>query len=333
MIVIGASAGGVEAVTTVVRGLPGDLNAAVLVVIHFPSYGTSLLDRILSRQGGLQAIQASDGLEIQPGHIYVPRPDYHMLVEPGRIVLSHGPLQNGHRPAIDPFFRSAALAYGPRIVGVVLSGTGDDGTEGLLRIKQLGGVTVAQDPGDAVYPDMPKSAIEFAGADFVLEAERIPELLVRLTQEPANGGKGGQGVESIQGNEAEFVARDKHEWEESVESRARSVLTCPDCGGVLWEIDENGILRFRCHVGHAYTVESLFDGQGAAVETALWTAVRALEERASLLQRMAHRARGMGHELSAGQLEVKGVEAREQAELIRRVLLQGKSAPIETGQA
>jgi two-component system chemotaxis response regulator CheB len=182
IIVIGASVGGVEALTRLVRDLPGNIPAAVFVTIHFPPTGTSALARILQRAGSLEPAHAADYLAIEEGHIYVAPPDHHLLVFRDQMGLNRGPRENGNRPAVDPMFRSAALAYGPRVIGVVLSGNLDDGTSGLLAIKRRGGIAVAQDPDDAMFSSMPQSAIDHVDVDYVVKLDRLPAVLENLAK-------------------------------------------------------------------------------------------------------------------------------------------------------
>src|SRR6266487_2533947 len=184
IIVVGASAGGVEALVTLARSLKRNLQAAVFVVLHIPAHSPSFLPEILNRAGPVKAVQATDEMQIEHGHIYIASPDHHMLMEQGKVCVIRGPKENRHRPAIDPLFRSAALAYGPRVAGVILSGTLDDGTAGLIAIKKRGGVAIVQDPDEAIYPGMPRSALEHVQVDHILPLAAIGPLLVRLASEP-----------------------------------------------------------------------------------------------------------------------------------------------------
>src|SRR5262245_14798634 len=190
IIVIGASAGGVEALSKVVKDFPRDLPAAVFIALHHPAHSDSVLPKILTRKGHLLAVHAEDGLLIQLGRIYVAPPDQHMLIKRGYIRVVHGPRENGSRPAIDPMFRTAALAYGKRVVGVILSGALDDGTAGLVAVKRRGGIAMVQDPEEALYSGMPRSAIDNNEVDYILQASEIASTLERLAAEPV--GKGGE---------------------------------------------------------------------------------------------------------------------------------------------
>src|SRR5437016_12022670 len=183
IIVVGASAGGVEALVTLARSLKRNLQAAVFVVLHMPAQSPSLLPEILGRAGPLKAVQATDDMQIEPGHIYVAPPDHHMLMELGKVRVVRGPKENRHRPAVDPLFRSAALAYGPRVIGVILTGALDDGTAGLLAVKRRGGIAIVQDPDEALYPSMPLSALANVEVDYRLPLSSIGPLLVHLASE------------------------------------------------------------------------------------------------------------------------------------------------------
>lgn len=289
IIVIGASAGGVEALTRLVKSLPVDLPAAVFVTLHFPSYGTSFLPNILNRCKTLLAQHPYDGQRIEFNRIYIAPPNEHLLFRDRHIHLGHGPRENGHRPAIDVMFRSAARAYKQQVIGVILSGMLDDGTAGLKVIKAHGGVALVQDPNEAAFNSMPRSALEYVRVDAILKLTDLANRLAILADSPAE--ERNSMTDTFE-NEAEQVAQSKGDLEQGEHpDLPPSTLTCPDCGGVLWEIRNNGMLRYRCHVGHVYSMDSLVSEQANAVETALWSAIRALEEKAALARRMAAQAR------------------------------------------
>ncbi len=319
LVVVGASAGGVEALAELVRGLPRNLPAAVCVVLHLPADSTRLLPQILSRAGALPAVHARDGELLRHGHVFVAPPDSHLVVEPGRLRLLAGPRENGHRPSIDVLFRTAAQAYGPRVVGVILSGTLDDGTAGLLAIKRRGGLAVVQQPADARYPGMPQSALEHVVVDEVLPVRDIPAALSRLAREPAPGEAAAPSAalqEEIRAAEVDLERLNRDAY-----PGAPSVYTCPECSGSLWELRDGELLRYRCRVGHAFTAESLLASQSGSVEAALWAALRALEEKASLASRMAEQATARGYQLTAVRFAEQEADARQRAAVIRRALL------------
>ena len=318
IVVVGASAGGVDALIDLAASLPADLPAAVFVVLHLPATGTSALPEILRRHGPLPAAHVKDGEPILPGRVYVAPPDHHVLLRSGHVHLSRGPRENGHRPAIDPLFRSAAREYATRVIGLVLSGALDDGTAGLLAIKSRGGTTVVQDPADALYPGMPGNALAHVQVDHVAAAPSIGKLLARLianldeppgapapSDTPVEVETEGLAVEAFEGNHP----------------GRPSGFSCPDCDGVLWQIQDGGLERYRCRLGHAWSPESLLTQQSEALEAALWVALRSLEERAALARRLAESARRRGYTITATRFEEQAAEAQQAARLVRDMLL------------
>jgi two-component system, chemotaxis family, protein-glutamate methylesterase/glutaminase len=318
VVVIGTSAGGVEALQQIAKRLPADLPASVLVVIHVPPRSPGLLPRILSRAGPLPATHAENGEAIRHGHIYVAPAGLHMMLEDGRVRLVAGARENLHRPAIDPLFRSAALAAGRRVIGVVLTGALDDGTAGLRAVKRCGGLAVVQDPAEATYPSMPLSAMRNVRVDHCLLLAEIPALLDRLTRETIPDGPHQIAPPDMK-LEVAMAAMDSNE-EKLDRIGKRSTFTCPECHGTLWEMNEEGALRFRCHVGHAYTAETLVSQQSSGLEDALWTAVRAFEENAKLATRMAERARGLADLDVERRFTQRAETARQRADEVRALL-------------
>jgi two-component system, chemotaxis family, protein-glutamate methylesterase/glutaminase len=329
IIVIGASAGGVEALSQLVRGLPGDLAAAVFVVLHVPAHGTSVLPSILSRNGPLPARHPDDGEPIEHGKIYVAPPDSHLLIRRGQVRLSRGPRENGHRPSVDPLFRTAARSYGRRVVGVVLSGSLDDGTAGLSAVKQRGGKAIVQDPDDALYPGMPRSALESVDVDHRLPVSQIAPILVGLADEPVE--EGAEPVPDDMDIESEMAAFELDALQNDQRPGTPSAFACPDCAGVLWELQDGELIRFRCRVGHAWTANSLLAQQSEGIETALWTALRALEERAALSNRIAERMHRRGNDRTALRFEEQAHEARQRAAILREVLITEPNSNAEPG--
>src|SRR5215475_5875224 len=320
IIVMGASSGGIETFMEIVSELPRDLPAAIFAVLHVSPRGTTKFPEILTRAGRLPAAHALDKEPIRPGRIYVAPPDLHLLLRPGTIRIVRGPKENNARPAVDATFRTAARAYGPRVVGVVLSGALDDGTAGLAAIKERGGITVVQDPGDALFPDMPRNAMEAVKVDYCLPTREIASLLVRLALEPVKGEAALPVPEEMQ-KESEIEAMDMATIEDEEKPGTPSVFGCPECGGVLWELQEGELLRFRCRVGHAYGAEGLFAAQSESLDTALWSAFRALEENASLARRLAEQAKKNQRTHSAKMFERRAKEVEGQADVIRQLLL------------
>ena len=320
IVVVGASAGGIEALRQITRRLPRDFQASVFVVVHFPQGGTSMLPEILSRDGALPAAHAVGGEPIVPGRIYVAPPDYHLLLEDGAISLSRGPRENGLRPAVDPMFRSAAVAFGPRVIGVVLSGNLDDGTSGLAAVKRRGGVALVQDPGDAMYGSMPKSAIAHVRVDRVAPATELASAIVECVADPAEDG--GTSPMDEEAREIEFTETDMHAIEAPNEHPGEvSAFSCPDCGGVLWQIQEGDFMRFRCRVGHGWTADALVIQQGEQIDDALWAALRALEERASLLRGIAARYRRSGTGSIAERFGARADQMEHRAHIVRDLLV------------
>jgi len=334
VVVIGASAGGVHALRELVARLPRHLRAAILISVHTSPDNPGHLGRILARSGVLPASMARHREKIRPGTIRIAPPDHHLIVEDHRILLDRGPRVNNFRPAVDPLFVSAAEAYGPGVIGVILSGGLDDGTFGLAEIKRLGGTAVVQDPEEALTPGMPESAIGSVAVDHVLPVAGIAALIARLA---------GSGIER---RFAGMPTQPRHRQGPRSEGRKRGMVgpgadppspfICPECGGALWEVDGGKFLRYECHVGHAYNGRTLLDEQGRSVEAALWGAVRVLEENAELYRRLSERYHTGGYGALAASFMKKAEDAEGRAEQIRAVakkILESKSARQEKGTA
>jgi two-component system, chemotaxis family, protein-glutamate methylesterase/glutaminase len=327
IVVVGGSAGSIEVLTELVGGLPRGFPGSLFVVVHFPGSVTSTLPRILSRAGPLPAHHPRDGDPIEPGRIYVAPPDCHLQISDGRVRLTRGPKENGHRPAVDPLFRTAALSYGPRVQGVILSGNLNDGTAGLLRIKQLGGAAIVQDPESALYQGMPRSALEHVAVDHVLPVQELAGVVAELVSEPAESAEvPGMSEQPTSDPQAEEIATaDLHQ-----QPGIPSTMACPECHGVLWEAKDEELVQFRCRVGHAYSAEALLVHQSEQLEAALWTALRALEEHSALGRRLAARADARGHRHSASSFTEQAMDAEHHASVIRTVLNAG--IRIESGE-
>jgi two-component system chemotaxis response regulator CheB len=326
IIVLGTSAGGVEALSRLVAGLPPGLPAALFVVCHVPAGYPSRLPEILSKSGPLLATHAQDGEPIRFGQITVAPPDFHMILEPGRVRLTRGARENHMRPAIDPLFRSAARAYGRRVVGVILTGGLSDGTAGLLAVRGAGGVAIVQDPAEAAVASMPRNAHEIAGADQVLPVAAIPAALVRLAREPLpqeGASTMADPIEHLPGR----VTEDMTEQQQGRKRGLLSVFTCPECGGAMWQVDEPALTRFRCHVGHSYYGETLLAEQSEALEAALWTAVRTFREQTLLARQLAARERVLGNPAAAERFDDQARLADQYAQLIEEKLLKAPPGP------
>jgi two-component system chemotaxis response regulator CheB len=320
LVVVGASAGGVEALTTLVGGLPEDLDAAICVVLHLPAAAESRLADILSRAGPLPAVQAHGGEQLVSGRIYVAPPDRHLTVRGGHVLVTRGPHENGVRPSIDVLFRSAAVAYGPRAVAVVLSGARDDGVSGASAVGARGGCVFVQEPADSLFASLPRQAVSRDHPDRVLPLAELASAVaatVRRLSEEVNVSENGDGEMRL---ETEYATLDAEALGRDAPPGESSMFACPACGGVLWELDDAELPRFRCRVGHAYSAEGTVEAQAEAIETALWTALRALQERAQLSERLANRVGAAGAKQSQTRFEEFAREAREQAEVIRGLL-------------
>jgi two-component system chemotaxis response regulator CheB len=326
VVVLGASAGGIEALSDVVAQLPAKFPASLFVVVHVPEGATSVLPKILSRRGRLPAAHPKDGDQIQAGYIYVAPPNCHLMLERKRIRLVRGPREHGVRPAIDPLFRSAALTFGPRVVGVILSGNLDDGTAGLEIIKERYGSTLVQDPEEAQYRGMIDSVMRNGLADEVLPAAKLGVRLVELVKEGAVEEEAVMEDEEKVEEEKKELAIDELNFDQlhsDDQPGIVSAFVCPECSGTLWELTGSDTLRFRCRVGHAFAVDSLLVKQQEAIENAFWVALRALEERGALMRRLLRRAQRSGHKAGIQRYneEVKAVADR--AKTIREIILSG----------
>jgi two-component system chemotaxis response regulator CheB len=330
VVVIGASAGGVEALRALVGSLPPDLPAPVVVVLHIARNAPSALPKILDRSGPLPAVPVEQGIQLRAGTIYVAPADRHVLVADGHLHLSPGPTENGHRPAIDPLFRSAAAEFGPRAVGVVLSGTRDDGTGGLVAISERGGAAFVQDPGDALYPGMPTSALEHVPAAGRYPADKLGVVLGELLRDGSRSARPAPAADATLLVENRIAAMSA---EPDAASRLAgavpSGLSCPSCDGVLFEVPGEPAPRFRCRIGHAWSPRSLTVEQNTEAEDALWVALRAIEEKTALLRRLAERADEHGQHRSARYHRQRVAESERSAERVRELIRAEAELPAE----
>ena len=320
IVVIGASAGGMEALRELVRALPQDFEAPLFVVWHTSPSVRSMLPRLLGENGPLPAAFATDHEPIRPRRIYVAQPDHHMLLERGFVRVTKGPKENRFRPAVDPLFRSAAYVYGPRAIGVVLSGGLDDGTAGLWTIKLRGGTAIVQEPEEAVVSSMPLNALRQVEVDYRATISEIAGLLARLTREEAPEAPK-LPMEERKKIESEIrIAQEAESIEKQIlASGDLSPFTCPECHGVLTKIREGPVLRFRCHTGHAYSASSLLASVTESVEQSLWDALRAVDETVMLLDHLGKHFGDAGDKESKAVFLQKAAEARERGNVIRRV--------------
>jgi two-component system, chemotaxis family, protein-glutamate methylesterase/glutaminase len=315
LITIGGSSGSFDAIRAVLRSLPYDLPAAVLIATHLgPSVS---LNNILRGHSSLPLKTAVSGEKLQRGHVYLAVADAHLLVHDHHVLVRRGPRENLARPAIDPLFRSAACAFGSRVIGVLLSGGLNDGTAGLAAIKTCGGVTVVQDPADAAVPSMPQSAMSTVAIDYAVRASELASLLVRLVHEPVPA------VPPIPSQlqfEVAIAAQEAEGMSLNDQLGEKSPFSCPDCEGVLWEVNDEQVLRFRCHVGHAVTADALLDQKDAAADGILWRLLRTHEERAALARKMSARSAGPHREMAALNFQRRAAGYEEDASIVRGLL-------------
>lgn len=321
IVVIGASAGGMEALQKLVSRLPADLPASVFIVWHLSPGLKSLLPQVLSRAGPLRAQHPLDGDRIEKGRIYVAPNDHHMLLEKGYIRITKGPKENRFRPAVDPLFRSAAYVYGPRTVGVVLTGALDDGTAGLWTIKLRGGTAIVQEPADAAIRSMPLNALEHTEADYKVPVAEMGELIGRVAREEAAAAPELDAGEQEKTRREIKIAEGADGLEENVMSFGElSPFTCPDCRGVLTALREGAIVRFRCHTGHALSASTLLNESSELIENKLWDAIRAIDETVMLLNRLGEQFTAAGNVRAAEQCFDKAREAHERGQPIREAV-------------
>jgi two-component system chemotaxis response regulator CheB len=314
VVVIGGSAGGVEAAVQLCRSLPAELPAALFLVIHLAGNRESFLPEVL-KNSSLPVSFAVDGDAIRLEHVYVAPPDYHLIISRDHMRVVRGPRYNSYRPAIDPLFHSATRSFGPRVVGVVLSGTLDDGANGLAAIQRRGGIAVVQEPETATYAEMPRSALAHTDANYRLAPADMGPLLGRLARQTVDAPM--PGAEETLDAEFGNLVGDKIDMSDIGKP---SVYACPDCNGVLWEVEENGGLRFHCRIGHGFSVQSLAAEHDQALEDSMWAALRALEENIQMRRHLLGHLR-TNTSLSAD-LETRVGESERHAERLRHLLYQ-----------
>jgi two-component system chemotaxis response regulator CheB len=311
LVVIGGSAGAIEPLRKIIERLPADFPGTVLVTLHLSPHSPGHLVEILRTTTGIPVSYAAEGQHIQPGRALIAPVDRHLLVEDGSVQLSSGPSENRARPAIDPMFRSAADAYRERVVAVVLSGLLDDGADGMIAVKRAGGYAIVQDPAEAAYPDMPQAALRHAEVDEVLASEAISARLLELVREP---------IESPAGEPSVAPDGDRLGRAGFETAGTPSGFACPDCHGVLWEVKDGSLVRFRCRTGHAYSADSAAAALDADTERALWAALRSLEEKAALARKLMASAGPRDIPIVVGMYERRLREAEENARTLRRLL-------------
>lgn len=325
IIVIGTSAGGIEALRLIFGALPKDLDASIFVVLHTSADSPGILGAIFDRAGVLPAITVKTQERIRPGTIYLASPDHHIILEPGLVRATRGPKENRFRPAVDPLFRSAAQTYGPRVIGVILTGGLDDGTAGLWAVKQLGGTAVVQNPDEALAGSMPRNAMKYVQVDHCVALAEVAPLLVQLTREPAQG-KGADEVSKTIEIEINIAKEDRALDAGVLKLGEPSNYACPECHGVLLQMHEDRRIRFRCHTGHAYSVESLMAEINDAVQDALWNAIRSIEESALFMQHLSRHAGEAEKGGAADELRKAAEDATRRADLVRQAVLDHTAA-------
>ena len=320
IIVIGGSSGGFEPLLKLAHGLEADLPATVFVVIHVGS--NSHLAQILNRSGPLPAAAAVSGERFQRGKIYVAVPGCHLLLHDGHILLRRGPRENLSRPAIDALFRSAAATFGGRVIGVVLSGALSDGTAGLRAIKRCGGLAVVQDPAEALVSSMPSSALRHVDVDHICRVKDMPGLLAKLVRQPAGPTPD---IPLDIRIEAAIAAQELADMRVNDTLGTPSRFTCPECHGALWEIEDGSMLRYRCHVGHAFADNTVLASQSEEIDRLLGTLLRSHQERAALAQRMAEHGRANDRHAQARHLEERARDYEHDVEIMRKLLRSGEA--------
>jgi two-component system chemotaxis response regulator CheB len=315
VITIGGSAGSFDVIREILRALPNDLPAAVLIATHLGP-GVSLAS-IIDGASAMDVRTAVTGDPLKNGQVYVAVADAHLLLHDHHVLVRRGPRENLARPAIDPLFRSAGCAMGPRVIGVLLSGGLNDGAAGLAAIKTCGGVTVVQDPQDAAVPSMPQSAMRTVEVDHCVPARELASLLIRLVQQPRGAAR--PIPPSLQ-LEVAIAAQETSGMHINEKLGQKSPFSCPDCDGVLWEVNDDQVPRFRCHVGHAVTADGLLEQKDEASDSILWRLLRTHEERAALARKLAARAAGPHRDAMAREFQRRAVGYDEDASIVRSLL-------------
>jgi two-component system chemotaxis response regulator CheB len=320
IIVIGASAGGFEAFKKIIKGLPADFDASIFIVWHMSPDVLGVLPQVLNKQNTILAAHAYDNEEIKPNRIYVAPPDHHLLVEEGKVRVTRGPKENRFRPAVDPLFRSAAYAYGNRVIGVILSGALDDGTAGLWTVKHYGGIAIVQDPMDAEVPSMPQNAMREVDIDYCVGVSELPQLLVRLSNEPITENADVMKDEQTK-KEIEIAAEENALDRQILQFGDFSPYACPECHGVLSKLQNGNIIRYRCHTGHAYSPDALIASITEGIEDSLYSAMRGMDESIIFLNQVGDQYSEANQPQLAALYFQKAKEAYERSKLVRKAAL------------
>lgn len=322
-VVLGASAGGIEALRRLLPVFSDGKNASVFIVVHLSAEGRSVLDEVLApRSGTFRLAFARDGERIEPGRMYLAPPDRHLLLDDGSIRLLRGPMENHSRPAIDPLFRSAAVTRKGRVIAAVLSGLLDDGAAGLLSVKRCGGMAFVQDPAEATEPEMPSRAAENLGdqLDGALPVEALGRTIMQLLGSPAPEATVPPDIEL----EMKMLLGQVNGITALASQGPPIPVSCPECGGPLWLIVDGRVQRYRCHTGHAFGVESLLSSQESQIEQALWAAIKGLEQRSQMLMNLSQDGSGR---IRAFRYQEEASKLLEHAHILRQVLLNSFNEP------
>lgn len=319
IIVMGASTGGFEAFKKIIKGLPDDFNTPIFIVWHTAPNIRGILPNVLNEVNTIYAAHAYDNEPIKPNRIYIAPPDHHLLVEKGNVRVTRGPKENHFRPAVDPLFRSAAYTYGKRVVGAILSGALDDGTAGLWTVKHYGGIAIVQDPSEAEVASMPQNAMREVKIDYCVPVAELPSLLVRLSKEPLS--ENADVMQDEQTKKEIEIAAEEYALKKNIFSFGElSPFTCPECHGVLSRLHNDNIVRYRCHTGHAYSVDTLMAGLMEKIEDGLYGAMRGMDESVMLLNHMGdHYAEANQPKLAALYFK-KAKEAEKRSQLVREAV-------------
>ncbi len=316
IIVIGASAGGFEAFKKIIRALPADFQTPIFIVWHMAPDIRGILPQVLNKENSIPAANAYDNEEIKPNRIYIAPPDYHLLIERGKVRITHGPKENRFRPAVDPLFRSAAYEYGSSVIGVILSGALDDGSAGLWAVKHYGGIAIVQNPMDAEVPSMPENAMRQVNVDYCVGVSELPALLVRLSNEKISQTHTVMNDEQTK-KEIEIAAQHRAMKRGILNFKELTPFTCPECHGVLSRLQNDKIVRYRCHTGHAYSADTLLLALTEKIEDGLYNAIRGMDESVMLLNYLGDHYSEANEPGLAGVYFKKAKEADDRSQLVR----------------
>jgi two-component system, chemotaxis family, protein-glutamate methylesterase/glutaminase len=322
IITVGASAGGTLVLPALLKQLHPDQNISVFIVVHMgKKTAAEMFVKRVQKTTALTCKLAKNGESIKKGFVYVAQPDHHLLIKKNKILLGKGPMENRYRPSIDSLFRSAAAEHDHRVIGIILSGMLEDGVSGILAIKRSGGTCIIQDPNEAQYPDMPKAAISNVKADYIIPVSEMGEAISQTISKPPKKAPIPDDIRK----EADIAERVQLGINQVEQFGERSIYSCPDCGGGLWQHVSEGITRYRCHVGHAYSEEGLLTSMQVTTESALWTAMRIIEERRNLLKTLAEKEGNNGSKHIQRRYRTRMKELELQLNHLKTVLLRNET--------